>query len=78
MEITQETIIYRLVNYYKEFRFFALIAIFYFLGPVGPTDTLIMGMGPQNSTKNLAHLVDLLDHLLSRNCDLGPPLKVNF
>ena len=37
-----------------------------------------MSLGPQNPTKNLTHLVDLLGHLLSRNhvsnfSDLGPP-----
>ena len=42
-----------------------------------------MGLGPQNSTKKLTQLVDLLGHLLSRNhvsnfSDLGTPLKVRF
>ena len=41
-----------------------------------------MGLGPQNSTKKLTQLVDLLGHLLSRNhvsnfSDLGPPVR-NF
>ena len=37
-----------------------------------------IGLGPQNPTKKLTHLVDFLGHMLSRNCfskffDLGPP-----
>ena len=70
---------------YKEFWFWALIAIFDFLGPkkgCGPTNTH-MGLGPQNPTKKLTHLVDLLGHLLSRKCvsnffDLGPHLKLTI
>ena len=33
----------------------------------GPTDTH-MGLGHENPTKELTHLVDLEGHLLSRNC----------
>ena len=33
---------------------------------VAPTDTH-MGLGPQNPTKKLTHLVHLLGHLLSQN-----------
>ena len=45
--------------------------------PTNPTGTP-MSLGPQNPTKKLTHLVDLLGHLLSQNhvsnfSDLGPP-----
>ena len=57
-------------------RFWALFVIFDFLGPDKWRG--LTGLGPQNPTKKLTHLVDLLDHLLSRNhvsnfSDLGPP-----
>ena len=47
--------------------------LFVYLHLCGP-----MSLGPQNRTKKLTHLVDLLGHLLSRNhvynfSDLGPP-----
>ena len=48
----------------------ALFAIFDFFGlkkGCDPTGTPI-SLGPQNPTKKLTHLVDLLGHLLSRQC----------
>ena len=45
---------------YKGIRFMALFVIFDFW-------TLKRGVAPQNPTKKLTHLVDLLGHLLSRN-----------
>ena len=61
-------------------RFWALFVIFDILGPNkgrGPTGNP-MSLGPQNPTKTLTHLVNLLGHPLSRNhlsnfSDLGPP-----
>ena len=75
---------YKSINFEKSW-FWALIAVFNFLGPIGawkrrgPTDTH-MGMGPRNATKKFTHLVDHLSHLLSRNyvsnfVDLEPPLS---
>ena len=80
---TQETIIYRLVMRNHSFGPYLPFSIFLALrGPKkgrGPTRTG-MGLGPQNLTKKLAHWVDLLGQLLSRNHDFEiwrpePPLK---
>ena len=80
---TQETIIYRLVMRNHSFGPYLPFSIFLALrGPKkgrGPTRTG-MGLGPQNLTIKLAHWVDLLGQLLSRNHDFEiwrpePPLK---
>ena len=69
---TQETIIYRLVLKNLGFGPYLLFSIFWVLTKgVAP-------QGPQNPTKKLNHLVDILGHLLSRNhvsnfFDLGTP-----
>ena len=58
---TQETIIYRLVLKNLGFGPYLLFSIFWVLTKgVAP-------QGPQNPTKNLTHLVEILGHLLSRN-----------
>ena len=56
----------------EKFWFSALLAFFDFLSLLGPKKGrgptgIHMGLGPQNPTKKLTHLVDLLGHLLSRN-----------
>ena len=63
---TRKTIIYRLVSTNSVL---GLICHFRFLDPKkgrGPTGTHL-SLGPQNRTKKLTHLVELLSHLLSRN-----------
>ena len=58
---TQETIIYRLVLKNLGFGPYLLFSIFWVLTKgVAP-------QGPQNPTKKLTHLVEILGHLLSRN-----------
>ena len=74
---TQETIIYRLVLTNPGFRPYLLFSILGLKEGRGPTGTPI-SLGPQNSTKKLTQLVELLALLLSRNhvfnfSDLGPP-----
>ena len=67
---TQETIIYRLVMSNIGFGPYLPFSIFRALsGPKkgrGPTRAP-MGLGPQNPSKKLTHMVDLLGHLLSQN-----------
>ena len=77
---TQKTIIYRLALKNLGFGPYLLFSIFWVLTKgVAP-------QGPQNPTKKLTHLVEILGHLLSRNhvsnfFDLGtppPPPKENL
>ena len=66
--------------------FWALFANFNILGPFGGKMGVVaklapLGLGPQNSTKKLAHVGVLLGQLLSQNkvskmYRLGPPLKL--
>ena len=61
---------------------FAIFDLWTLKRGVAPQAPTTMSLGPQNPTKKLTHLVDLLGHLLSRNhvsnfSDLGPPPPLN-